>query len=53
MLLADAQTSGGLLFAVEADATDDLVQGLRAAGTPAAAVVGEITDGGRGTILVT
>ncbi|MEP6625267.1 MAG: selenide, water dikinase SelD [Acidimicrobiia bacterium] len=52
MLLADAQTSGGLLFAVDPDATEDLVRGLQAAGTPAAAVVGEITYGGAGSIVV-
>ncbi len=52
MLLADAQTSGGLLLAVDPDASDELVRALRAAGTPTAAVIGEITDGDLGTIAV-
>jgi selenide,water dikinase len=52
MVLADAQTSGGLLFSVAADAVDDLVGGLRAVGTPAAAVVGTITPGNPGTIVI-
>ena len=42
LLLADAQTSGGLLFSVAPDAVDDLVTELEAAGTPAAAVMGRI-----------
>ena len=42
LLLADAQTSGGLLFSVAPDAVDDLVAELETAGTPAAAVVGHI-----------
>jgi selenide, water dikinase len=44
LLLADAQTSGGLLIAVAPERTDELVGLLRTAGTLAAAVVGEITD---------
>jgi selenide,water dikinase len=44
VLLADAQTSGGLLIAVAPERTDELVGLLRTAGTLAAAVVGEITD---------
>jgi len=43
LLLADAQTSGGLLIAVREDRTDRLLGRLRELGTPAAAVVGEIT----------
>ncbi len=43
LVLADAQTSGGLLIAVPPDQTDALVDRLRAAGSLAAAVVGEIT----------
>ena len=42
MLLADAQTSGGLLFAVDPAASDELLTALRAAPTPAAAIVGEL-----------
>ncbi len=52
LLLADAQTSGGLLFAVEPADADRLVAGLVAAGTPAAAVVGRVTDGPAGRIAV-
>lgn len=40
MLLADAQTSGGLLIAVEADRAGDLVGALEARGALAAATVG-------------
>lgn len=42
LLLADAQTSGGLLVAVAVDRADHLVSALRARGTPAAARIGEI-----------
>ncbi len=45
LLLADAQTSGGLLIAVAADQADALVQRLTDLGTPAASVIGEITEG--------
>jgi selenide,water dikinase len=44
LLLADAQTSGGLLVAIPADRAERLVTGLRATGGPPAAIVGEITD---------
>ena len=43
--LSDAQTSGGLLIAVAADAADRLVAALEREGTPAAAVIGNITPG--------
>jgi selenide,water dikinase len=43
LLLADAQTSGGLLIAVSRERTDELVGRLRDRGAPAAAVVGEVT----------
>jgi len=43
LLLADAQTSGGLLIAVAPERTAALLERLRAAGTLAAAVVGEAT----------
>lgn len=42
LLLADAQTSGGLLLAVAADRTAELVGALARHGTPVAAVVGEV-----------
>jgi len=44
LLLADAQTSGGLLIAIAPEATDRLLARLEDAKTPAAAVIGEITD---------
>ena len=52
ILLCDAQTSGGLLIAVPGDRLARLVQALRAGGTPASAVVGEITGEGAGEITV-
>lgn len=52
LLLADAQTSGGLLLAVPPDAHAGLVAALRAAGTPAAATIGTVTDAPAGTITV-
>jgi len=52
LLLADAQTSGGLLLAVEPAAAVDLIAALEAAGTPAAADVGAF-DAGSGRIRVT
>ena len=54
-LLADPQTSGGLLIALPADAAPGLVSRLRAEGMTAAAVVGEVlpaADGGPGLELV-
>lgn len=51
-ILADAQTSGGLLLAVDPDATDALLEQLRRAGTPAAAVVGTVTAGDAGHLRV-
>lgn len=53
VLLCDAQTSGGLLIALPEDRVDALLRALRAAKTPAAAVVGKITGPGRGEIAVT
>ncbi len=53
LLLADAQTSGGLLLAVAPDAVDQARRGARPArGTLAAAVVGHTRTGtaGRNTI---
>jgi selenide,water dikinase len=45
LLLADAQTSGGLLLAVAPAALDLLLDALRRGGTPAAAVIGHLTAG--------
>jgi selenide,water dikinase len=52
LLLADAQTSGGLLLAVAADHADDLVKALRAHGTLAAAKIGQAAEGDAGTIRI-
>lgn len=46
LLLADAQTSGGLLFAMPAAGADALVASLRAGGDAAAAVVGRFLPAG-------
>ncbi len=43
-ILCDPQTSGGLLIAVAADKAAKLVDLLRAAGTPSAAVIGAIEE---------
>ena len=52
LLLCDAQTSGGLLIAVGPDALPGLLADLEAAGTPAAAVIGELVEGPPGEIRV-
>lgn len=52
LLLADAQTSGGLLAAVPASQAEAVVAALTAAGTPAAAVVGRVVEAGTGRIRV-
>jgi selenide,water dikinase len=44
LVLADAQTSGGLLIAVESAAADGLVEDLRAHGVVAATPIGVFTD---------
>lgn len=51
ILLADAQTSGGLLMCVPEDATVELLAALEGE-SPVAAVVGEIVDGRTGSIEV-
>jgi len=51
LLLADAQTSGGLLFGAEPGAAADAVRGLAAAGHTAA-VVGAVTTGEPGRIAL-
>jgi selenide,water dikinase len=53
ILLADAQTSGGLLIAVAPEGLDTLLDALEAGGTPAAAVIGEITESTTPAIEVT
>jgi selenide, water dikinase len=52
LLLADAQTSGGLLIAVEADAAPALAHELDARGTLASAVVGFTRTGPAGSITI-
>ncbi len=52
LLLCDAQTSGGLLMAVPPERADALVAGLKARGTPAAAVIGQIVEGPPGHLWV-
>ena len=50
LLLADAQTSGGLLLAVEPGRAGALVAALGRRGTPAAAVIGHTVEGAPGRI---
>jgi len=52
VLLFDAQTSGGLLIAVEANQADALVQALEREGTPAAVRIGRVARGTPGSITV-
>ncbi len=51
-LLFDAQTSGGLLMAVEPSRVDALVEALKKKAAPAAAVIGEVVDGPGGQVRV-
>jgi selenide,water dikinase len=51
LLLADAQTSGGMLISVPAESLDDLLARL-AGRTPVAAVIGEVRAGESGRIEV-
>ncbi len=51
-LLADAQTSGGLLISVPSEKADLLVQKLRDKKTPAAKIVGEVLKEPKGAIQV-
>ena len=52
LLLADAQTSGGLLIAVPAERVDDLLQALAEGGVGTRAVVGEILAGNAGRMVL-
>jgi selenide,water dikinase len=52
LLLADAQTSGGLLIAVAPERVAALVAALGRAATPAAAVIGRVVAGAPGRIAV-
>ncbi len=51
LLLADAQTSGGLLISVAEERAEALMELLRAV-APATAIVGRVTGGSPGTIEV-
>ena len=52
LLLADAQTSGGLLIAVPADRKEALLEALRERGVPEGRAVGRFTARGAGRIRV-
>lgn len=52
-ILADAQTSGGLLMAVAPDRVDRLMEALADERTPAAAVIGEVIEDDCASIVVT
>ncbi len=52
LMTVDAQTSGGLLLAVPPARLEALLAALQEAGTPAQAVVGEITGEPAGTLTV-
>jgi selenide, water dikinase len=52
LVLADAQTSGGLLIAVPAGRVDDLLAALARHRTPAAAVIGSVTGAATGGSIV-
>lgn len=52
LLLADAQTSGGLLIAVPRERADHLIAELTARGTAAHAVIGELVAGEPGHVSV-
>lgn len=52
LLLSDAQTSGGLIIAVPPDRTEALLAELARHGTPARAVIGELTSAEAGHIEV-
>jgi selenide,water dikinase len=44
-LLTDAQTSGGLLVSVSAEAAPDLLARIRAEGYPLATIIGRVEAG--------
>ncbi|GBD85970.1 selenide, water dikinase [bacterium BMS3Abin02] len=52
-ILADAQTSGGLLMAVALERLDAMLDALAEERTPAAAVIGEIVEDDHASIVVT
>ena len=52
LMLADAQTSGGMLIAVPESALGRLLDGLAARGVATRAVIGTVTENDRGMIFV-
>ena len=52
LLLADAQTSGGLLIAIKPEQKDALLDRLNQENTPVAAVIGQLVSGPAGHITV-
>jgi cysteine desulfurase len=52
LILADAQTSGGLLISLPHDRADALLAGLRERGVSAAARIGSVTGPGRGHLHI-
>jgi selenide,water dikinase len=52
-LLADPQTSGGLLLSLPQSEASELVANLKSKGLTASAIIGYVLDKGRGKILVT
>ena len=52
IILADAQTSGGLLMSVPSDKVDVLMRELDRKGVPGAAVIGEVVEGKAGAMQV-
>ena len=52
-MLSDAQTSGGLLISVEAEAAADFLHRLHEAGVRAAVTIGQVTEGDVGHVEVT
>jgi selenide,water dikinase len=52
LMLADAQTSGGLLIAVAPERLDALLRGLAARDVETRAVIGSVTEGDAGKIFV-
>ena len=51
-ILADAQTNGGLLIAVAEEHAEDLLACLQERDVTAAAIIGEVTASGPGTLLL-
>lgn len=51
-LLADAQTSGGLLLAVAPERAEDLVAEMRSGAAPEATIIGRLTPGEPGRIIL-